>query len=1207
MFRSRSPLVAVGIAAALSILACYAIAQPPGRRGPGGPRRAGGPVGPVGPGGSILDLVQNAAVQGELKVKDAQKTKIQTLAETVNQCRRQLRDQMDPRGQQGQGQGPGGNGPRNRNNGNADAQVGVGGNGGGQNGGGPGGFGQGGYGGFGQGGYGGFGAGGYGGYGAGGYGGLGLGGYGGYGLGGYGGYGLGGYGGYGLGGYGWSGAGGFGPGGPGGRGGRGGRGQMDPEMAERLATMQEAETALDQEAEQALAKILDRGQYGRLKQVQLQVEGVAALLRPDMIEKLSLEEEQVQQIQELVAQGFQARRKNDRAVFDMMRSAVPDQGNNGRNRGGPNLQDPATQEAMKAFMDKPETKAKLEQMRTEGTKLQNQLTAAVNRILSRRQAAAYKKMLAVPFEVSLLSGGAGQAPGNRIPAARSTWGTCATTRWATWWRATSGRAASTCCTRWAGTRSACRPRTRRASAASTRRNGPGTTSPPCAPSCSAWACRWIGSANSPPAIRRITASSRSCSWISCAAGLVERKESWVNWDPVDGTVLANEQVIDGRGWRSGALVEKKLLSQWFLRITKYAPELLAALDGMDRWPERVRLMQANWIGRSEGARRAFRADPAGAGRGAIDDRSRCYTTRPDTLFGMSFLALAPEHPLAAAVAARDPAAAAFVAECRRMGTSEAAIETAEKRGYDTGLRVRHPFIEGATYPVWIANFVLMEYGTGAIFGCPGARPARPGVRAQVRPGRRAGGAAAGRRSGHVRDRRRGLCRPRHDLQLGLPRRAGGRGRQARGDRGAGAARRRRGVVNWRLRDWGVSRQRYWGCPIPVIHCDACGVVPVPDDQLPVRLPDDVTFDRPGNPLDHHPTWKHVACPRCGSAGAARDRHVRHASSTAPGISPASAARTPTTPVDRAAVDHWMPVDQYIGGIEHAILHLLYSRFFTRAMQQTGHIGVDEPFAGLFTQGMVTHECYRGGRRPLAVSRGGREAAGRHAWCSVRPAQPVTVGRVEAMSKSKRNTVDPGAIIARYGADTARWFILSDNPPERDMEWTEAGVAGAFRFTQRVFRLVDGAGSACRRRRRDARRRSAPAARALRRATHRSIAAVTEALESFAFNVAVARLYEFANAITEAERAGMTDGRAWPGRGGRRWRRWRALIAPMMPHLAEEIHARLHARRDARWSPNCPGRRPIRRCWRPRPSRSRCRSWASCAAPSRCRRTRRPTR
>ena len=307
MFRSRSPLVAVGIAAALSILACYAIAQPPGRRGPGGPRRAGGPVGPVGPGGSILDLVQNAAVQGELKVKDAQKTKIQTLAETVNQRRRQLRDQMDPRGQQGQGQGPGGNGPRNRNNGNADAQVGVGGNGGGQNGGGPGGFGQGGYGGFGQGGYGGFGAGGYGGYGAGGYGGLGLGGYGGYGLGGYGGYGLGGYGGYGLGGYGWSGAGGFGPGGPGGRGGRGGRGQMDPEMAERFATMQEAETALDQEAEQALAKILDRGQYGRLKQVQLQVEGVAALLRPDMIEKLSLEEEQVQQIQELVAQGFQAR------------------------------------------------------------------------------------------------------------------------------------------------------------------------------------------------------------------------------------------------------------------------------------------------------------------------------------------------------------------------------------------------------------------------------------------------------------------------------------------------------------------------------------------------------------------------------------------------------------------------------------------------------------------------------------------------------------------------------------------------------------------------------------------------------------------------------------------------------------------------------------------------------------------------------------
>jgi hypothetical protein len=399
MFRSRNPLIAVGIAAALSILACHAIAQPPGRRGPGGPRRAGGPG---GPGGSILDLVQNAAVQGELKVKDAQKTKIQTLAETVNQHRRQLRGQMDPRGQQGQGSGPGGNGPQNRNNGNADAQIGAGGNGGGQNGGGPGGFGPGGPGGFGAGGYGGFGLGGYGGFGAGGFGGFGAGGYGGFGLGGYGGYG--------LGGYGWSGPGGFGPGGPGGR---GGRGQMDPEMAERLAAMREADTALDQEAEQALAKILDRGQYGRLKQVQLQVEGVAALLRPDLIEKLGLEEEQVQQIQELVAQGFQAQRENDRAVFDMMRSAVPNQGNNGQNPRGPNLQDPATQEAMKAFMDKPETKAKLEQMRTEGTKLQNQLTAAVNRILSRRQAAAYKKMLGAPFEVSLIWGGPGQAPGNR--------------------------------------------------------------------------------------------------------------------------------------------------------------------------------------------------------------------------------------------------------------------------------------------------------------------------------------------------------------------------------------------------------------------------------------------------------------------------------------------------------------------------------------------------------------------------------------------------------------------------------------------------------------------------------------------------------------------------------------------------------------------------------------------------------------------------
>jgi leucyl-tRNA synthetase len=617
------------------------------------------------------------------------------------------------------------------------------------------------------------------------------------------------------------------------------------------------------------------------------------------------------------------------------------------------------------------------------------------------------------------------------------------------------------------------------------------------------------------------------------SGLVERKESWVNWDPVDGTVLANEQVIDGRGWRSGAPVEKKLLSQWFFAITRFAPQLLEALDHLERWPERVRLMQANWIGRSEGARLRFGLAEPVAGVSEVE----VFTTRPDTLFGMSFLAVAPEHPLAAAAAARDPAAAAFIAECRAMGTSQAAIEQAEKRGIATGFHVKHPFT-GGLHPVWIANFVLMEYGTGAIFGCPGhdqrdldfARkyglPVMPVV---LPPGVEADSFSIGDtaftgdgtafQSGFldglgVAEAKRAAIARLESLGVG------------------------QGVVNWRLRDWGVSRQRYWGCPIPVIHCDSCGAVPVPDDQLPVRLPEDVDFSRPGNPLDHHPSWKHVPCPSCGAPARREtdtcDTFVDSSWYFARFCSPRA-----EVPVTRAAVDGWLPVDQYIGGIEHAILHLLYSRFFSRAMCETGHLSVEEPFAGLFTQGMVQHESYRGadGRwlYPDEIEKradGGAVVRG--------TGEPVTVGRVEAMSKSKRNTVDPGAIIERYGADTARWFILSDNPPDRDMEWSEAGVAGAARFVQRLYRLVAGAAPSLP-------QGPAEGGDALRRATHRAIAAVTEAYESFAFNVAVARIYEFANAIDAASAAPDASRREACEALVR-------LAAPAMPHLAEELWA-----------------------------------------------------
>jgi leucyl-tRNA synthetase len=623
------------------------------------------------------------------------------------------------------------------------------------------------------------------------------------------------------------------------------------------------------------------------------------------------------------------------------------------------------------------------------------------------------------------------------------------------------------------------------------------------------------------------------------AGLVERRAASVNWDPVDMTVLANEQVIDGRGWRSGALVEKKKLSQWFLKITDFAPELLEGLNTLDRWPERVRLMQENWIGYSQGAEVVFPLAEPVVGLESVT----VYTTRPDTLFGMSFLAIAPEHPLAKVVAEENAGAAAFIAECASQGTSEAAIETAEKRGFATGVEVVNPFT-GTKYPVWIANFVLMDYGTGAIFGCPCAdqrdldfaRKYDLPVPVVVAPvagdmpeiGTKAlDGAGVIINSGFLNGLSTAEAKPSAIAELEKI--------------GAG-----KGVTNWRLRDWGISRQRYWGCPIPVIHCDDCGPQAVPKTQLPVELPKDVSFEKPGNPLDHHATWSKVNCPNCGKAATREtdtfDTFIDSSWYFARFCSPRA-----STPTVLDAVKHWLPVDQYVGGIEHAILHLLYARFFTRAMEKTGHVTVKEPFAGLFTQGMVTHESYKdeGGAwlYPEQVVKSAEGATHRDTGL------PVTVGRVEKMSKSKRNTVDPGAIVGRYGADTARWFVLSDNPPERDVEWTESGVQGASRFVQRLYRLALAVAAEW--------RVAQPVtitgeAKKLRQLTHRTIAAVTEALETFAFNVAVAKLYELVGAVSGA--AGETceilfarfEGAEIAAR----------LVAPMMPHLGEEIFAAL---------------------------------------------------
>jgi leucyl-tRNA synthetase len=647
------------------------------------------------------------------------------------------------------------------------------------------------------------------------------------------------------------------------------------------------------------------------------------------------------------------------------------------------------------------------------------------------------------------------------------------------------------------------------------------------------------------------------------AGLVERKQSKVNWDPVDHTVLANEQVIDGRGWRSGALVEQRELTQWFFKISTFSEDLLGALDKLDRWPEKVRLMQRNWIGRSEGLLVRFVLDAKTTPGG--ENELEVFTTRPDTLFGAKFMAIAPDHPLASAAAAKNPTLKDFIAECKRTGTAQELIDKAEKLGFDTGIKALHPFDPNWKLPVYVANFILMDYGTGAIFGCPahdqrdldfvnkydlgntpvvcppGQDPKNFVITDTAYDG-----------DGTMINSRflDGMTIP--EAKEEVARRLE---RETRGNKPVAQRQ-----INFRLRDWGISRQRYWGCPIPIIHCETCGIVPVPAKDLPVRLPDDVTFDKPGNPLDRHPTWKNVACPQCGRSNARRETDTMDtfvdsswyfARFTDPWIK--------TAPTDRKMVDEWLPVDQYIGGIEHAILHLLYSRFFTRAMKTTGHISMDEPFAGLFTQGMVVHETYRakGGEwiMPADVK---IETVGELRSASlIKTGEPIEIGSIEKMSKSKKNTVDPDDIIASYGADTARWFMLSDSPPERDVEWTERGVQGAARFVQRLWRLVGEAADVASPADTPKPTSFSPEALALRKAAHLALSKVSESIEELHFNVCVAHLYEFANALQTSfgsveGNGGVTPDYAWAVREAADI--LVRLFHPMMPHLAEECWA-----------------------------------------------------
>jgi leucyl-tRNA synthetase len=628
-------------------------------------------------------------------------------------------------------------------------------------------------------------------------------------------------------------------------------------------------------------------------------------------------------------------------------------------------------------------------------------------------------------------------------------------------------------------------------------------------------------------------------------GLVYRKNSKVNWDPVDMTVLANEQVIDGRGWRSGALVESRELTQWFFKITEYAQDLLDQLDQLDQWPEKVRLMQKNWIGRSEGLTVRWEIV-----EGTSPDNQReimVYTTRPDTLFGASFLAISADHPIARAAAVGNAEIDAFCEECRRQGTSLAALETAEKKGVDTGIRVVHPFDPDWQIPVYVANFVLMDYGTGAIFGCPSGdqrdldfanKYGLPVVPVVLPPGADKDTFEITDES-YIGDGTMINSRFLDGMDTETAFDAVAERLAATVLHGTPQAERK---VNFRLRDWGISRQRYWGCPIPVIHCEACGPQAVPADQLPVTLPEDVSFDLPGNPLDRHPTWRHCACPSCGKPARRETDTMDTFVDSSWYFARFTDPWNETSPTTREAVDGetgWLPVDQYIGGIEHAILHLLYSRFFTRAMKATGHAGIDEPFAGLFTQGMVVHETYRSASgqwlTPAEIEI--RAENGRRVALDLASGAPVEIGSIEKMSKSKKNTVDPDEIIGTYGADTARWFMLSDSPPERDVIWTEEGVQGAFRFVQRLWRLTNEVAS-----RTDQGACGGP----LRRAAHRALDRFSRAIEDLRFNTGVATAYTLASEIENVLRSGDENGDLAEASAI-----LVQMVAPMMPHLAEE--------------------------------------------------------
>lgn len=649
-------------------------------------------------------------------------------------------------------------------------------------------------------------------------------------------------------------------------------------------------------------------------------------------------------------------------------------------------------------------------------------------------------------------------------------------------------------------------------------------------------------------------------------GVIYRKNGTVNWDPVDQTVLANEQVIDGRGWRSGALIEKREIPMYYFKITAYADELLESLDELDGWPEQVKTMQRNWIGKSRGMEISFPYDVASIGSEGV---MKVFTTRPDTLMGATYVAVAAEHPLATLAAQNNPELQAFIDECKRGGVAEADIATQEKKGLATSLHVQHP-LTGELLPVWVANYVLMNYGEGAVMAVPAhderdfefaskyGLPIKPVVRTSAgdqtpAPWQDAYGEHGELINSGIFD---GLD---FDgafdaIEVALQK------------KGLGQAR-----TQFRLRDWGISRQRYWGCPIPIIHCDSCGDVPVPEDQLPVVLPEDVVPDGAGSPLARMPEFYECSCPKCGAPAKREtdtmDTFVESSWYFARYASP----NYDQGMVDPAAANHWLPVDQYIGGIEHAILHLLYARFFHKLMRDEGLVSSNEPFKNLLTQGMVVADTYY-----RTLENGGKDwfnpadvIVERDAKAKVVGAKlasdglPVEIGGTEKMSKSKNNGVDPQAMIDAYGADTCRLFMMFASPPDMSLEWSDSGVEGASRFLRRVWRLAHAHVSA-----------GLPGAldiaslndeqKAVRRAINLAIRqASVDVGQHHKFNTAIAQVMTLMNVLEKAA-TGTEQDRALLQQG---LETVALLLAPITPHICHELWQQLGKQGaiiDAQW-------------------------------------------